>query len=242
MKEEEFERDNKIPTIAPYETSPQNPWWYISKSDSTMIGLETFLKTNYSSAPVELKKAEKVDRTTLRKMLYEYLLTEMRFNKHSRAQMEDETTKYFLVGKGVKDYLIYTKKTEFTYQEVEELLESKAILCFINFMINEMLSEIYAWEHTNLCESRDCTIDLYETNNYGRWKADSALWQVYKYLETRNSSHLFETFTTFDDWSQFIPLVDLEAEGKDLSFFTLPPGRRNVTDLSRRHNPNTNEV
>lgn len=47
-------------------------------------------------------------------MLYEYLLTIINFSKHGRANMEDDKTQFFLVGKTVKDYLMHTGQTEFS--------------------------------------------------------------------------------------------------------------------------------
>lgn len=176
IKEEEFAKDMFFPPRAPYETSQVNPWWYLRGTDSSIDEFEEFLKTNYSSAPFELKKSDTVDRSTLRKMLYEYLLTKINYSRHSKFDMENDKLKYFLAGKGVKDYLIYTNLKEFKYEHIAHFLESKAIICFMNMMVNDMASEIEAFELTNFCERTGCTEDLVEKDNFRRWKFESTQW------------------------------------------------------------------
>ena len=234
-KEEEYALDmgHSMPARAPYPTSPSNPWWYLTGTDTSMEGFEQFLKTNYSAKPVTL--TDKVDRSTLRKMLYEYLLSVISFSLHSEADMEDDKLKFFLVGKTAKDYLMYTGQTEFPVNQIAEILDSKALVCFMNYMANDMMSEVEAFEHTNFCQRTGCTQDLVERNYFPRWKVEHVMWGIYKYFETYDASHLFETFTTFDDWSQFLPIVNLELSNISLDFFSLPPGpARNLSASALR--------
>jgi hypothetical protein len=61
---------------------------------------------------------------------------------------------------------------------------------------------------------------------------ESIYWQIFKYFETYEGEYIYETFTTFDDWSTFIPVFTLEEIGISLDHFTIPPyGNRNLTDL-----------
>lgn len=105
----------------------------------------------------------------------------------------------------------------------------------MNYMANEMMLEAEAFEHTHLCQRTQCAKDLVESNYYPRWKYESVLWQLYKYFETYDAKYLMETFTTFDDWSQFMPIVDLEQSGLTLDFFSIPEGpARNLSTAALR--------
>ena len=54
--------------------------------------------------------------------------------------MNDEyKTSYWYVAKGVMDYIIITEKDKFTYEEIEEMIESKEVLNYINDMIVTLL-------------------------------------------------------------------------------------------------------
>ena len=39
------------------------------------------------------------------------------------------------MAKGVKDYIILSGKKQFTFEEIKEIIESMAILCYTNDMI-----------------------------------------------------------------------------------------------------------
>ena len=48
--------------------------------------------------------------------------------------------------------------TEFGYSDIEEMIETKALLTYMNFMINEMIYEYAEFKNINFCraEGVDC--------------------------------------------------------------------------------------
>ena len=75
-------------------------------------------------------------RSQVRRFFWEFYYKKgkmmLRMHKHAYD-------KSWLIAKGVKDYLILVGKLEFTYEEVEELIESQAALNYVQDMQRYML-------------------------------------------------------------------------------------------------------
>lgn len=88
------------------------------------------------------------ERSVVRRFLYEYLY------KRSKMMMRPLSRvggKSWMVAKGVKDYILMLGKTSFTYMEVSELIESGAVLNYIQDMQRYML---FHWK--DYSDNKEC--------------------------------------------------------------------------------------
>ena len=53
----------------------------------------------------------------------------------TKIPMKIDGSKFYNMAKGVKDYIILSGKKQFTFEEIKEIIESMAILCYTNDMI-----------------------------------------------------------------------------------------------------------
>lgn len=74
------------------------------------------------------------NRTVVRRFLYEYISKRVSWSRRDKNS-RDDGTRYWYIGKAVKDYIILTGKQEFTYEEVQEIIESYSILTYANDLI-----------------------------------------------------------------------------------------------------------
>jgi len=99
-------------------------------------------------------QSEQIHRTPLRKALYEYIITKFRWSRTTFSNIDEEPAKHYVVGKGIKDFLYsynYLNQTYFTASEVQDMVESKAILTYINDMFLQASMVFAAFMHTQVC-------------------------------------------------------------------------------------------
>ena len=72
---------------------------------------------------VTFEPSKTYNRTTVRRFLYEYISKRVSWSKRDRNS-RDDGTRYWYIGKAVKDYIIMSGKEEFTYEEIQEIIES----------------------------------------------------------------------------------------------------------------------
>lgn len=77
---------------------------------------------------VKIKPGQTYTRTQVRRFLYEYYMK--RSKLILRAHLNGNE-KNWIIAKGVKDYIIMTGKLEFTYEEIEEMIESWAAINYV---------------------------------------------------------------------------------------------------------------
>ena len=65
--------------------------------------------------------------------------------------MKDDGARFYFFGKAVKDYIIMTKKQEFTYEEIQELIESRAILNYCNDIVKFVMEDWVRYMETHHC-------------------------------------------------------------------------------------------
>ena len=66
---------------------------------------------------MEFKHGEVYERSVVRRFLYEYISKKVSWSKRNENS-RDDGTRYWYIGKSVKDYIIMTGKKEFTYGEI----------------------------------------------------------------------------------------------------------------------------
>ena len=87
------------------------------------------------------ENVEKVyDRSVVRQYLYEYLTKKCRM---SRVLSLFHEGRHFFMAKAVKDYLIMVGKKTFTYDDIQHLIESNAILNYASDMFLQMMKMVY---------------------------------------------------------------------------------------------------
>ena len=66
---------------------------------------------------VEFKQGEIYERSVVRRFLYEYISKKVSWSKRNENS-RDDGTRYWYVGKAVKDYIILSGKERFSYEEI----------------------------------------------------------------------------------------------------------------------------
>ena len=92
--------------------------------------------------------------------MYEYYVSRVCWSRFSKT-MKNDGARYWFFGKAVKDYIIMTGKNEFTYEEIQELIESMAIINFSNDLVFYLMEDWIRFMDTHLCDRHDslCTPD-----------------------------------------------------------------------------------
>ena len=97
------------------------------------------------------KPGQSYNRSITRQYLYEYYVKRVAWSRHS-ADKKDDGARFYYLAKSVKDYIIASGKKEFKYEEIQELIESMAILCFTNDMISYHIDDFINFMDTYLCD------------------------------------------------------------------------------------------
>lgn len=66
--------------------------------------------------------------------------------------MKEDNARYWAFAKSIKDYIIATGKKEFKYEEIEEIIESMAILCYTNDILYYQMIDWINFMDTHLCD------------------------------------------------------------------------------------------
>ena len=72
---------------------------------------------------VHFEPSKSYSRSTVRRFLYEYISKRVSWTKRDKNS-RDDGTRYWYIGKAVKDYIIMSGKVEFTFEEIQEIVES----------------------------------------------------------------------------------------------------------------------
>ena len=107
---------------------------------------------------VKFEKGQSYNRTTTRRFLYEYYVDRACWSRHS-IEYKDDGARYWFFGKAIKDYIVMTGKMDFTYEEIQELIESKAIINFTNDMVYYLMEDWVRFMDTHLCDRPDSHCD-----------------------------------------------------------------------------------
>jgi hypothetical protein len=172
------------------------------------------------------------NRTEVRKYLSEYLLCAMRWSRQPVERIDDNQRFYYMT-KAVKDFIVETKKMEFTFDEVSEIIESKSILTYANDMVQKMLEDWVVFMDHNICQHHDvdCTRDPDDHGEYlrpaGSFLLNPIFHHVAHFIENQRDARLFfEKVTEYDDWEEYLPIITAQSAANDssadLSFFSLP--------------------
>lgn len=78
-------------------------------------------------------------------------MTELNWSRTNKAAKIDGARHYF-VNKGLKDYIIETNKTEFTYDEIKEMFDDGSVLNYINELVMLKLRDWRDFLDLQLCE------------------------------------------------------------------------------------------
>lgn len=114
------------------------------------------------------------------------------------------------------------------------MLDSKQLLCYLNYMTNQMLFEWRSFQRTHLCRSSDaCELSYDDINLMDNWKIDNVQYLLAEYFNQGNYSTdlFFEELSSFDDWTQKKKVLHLNKHGVDLDFFIMPPEHRDMFDF-----------
>ena len=66
--------------------------------------------------------------------------------------MKEDNARYWAFAKIIKDYIVATGKKEFKYEEIEEIIESMAILCYTNDILYYQMIDWINFMDTHLCD------------------------------------------------------------------------------------------
>lgn len=136
----------------------------------------------------------------------------MRWSRHPVGN--DDDFRFYYVPKAVKDYLVETGKTSFTYNEVSEMIETKSILCFLNDLIRQCLIDWVVFQEKNMCQHSqvDCSKDSDPTEDWNRMLGYVMLIPAYPQIahfisNNRDSTLMFEAVLAYDDWEVYHPII-----------------------------------
>lgn len=122
--------------------------------------------------------------------------------------------KSWLIAKGVKDYLILVGKLEFTFDEVQELIESWAPLNYVQDMQRYMLFHWKEYQDNKECYyktkaqlqaiGKNCRIeaiqqyDIFES--FGAYLLMDAMYKTIDFFKTGKFDLYMERVMAFDEW------------------------------------------
>lgn len=90
-------------------------------------------------------KPEQVfSRDVVRQFLYEYLTKRSRVSRVPYLEFE---SRHYFVGKCVKDFIVMSGKTEFTFAEIAEIIEANAMLNYCSDTLQQMYSTVWRYRH-----------------------------------------------------------------------------------------------
>ena len=89
----------------------------------------------------------------MRRFLYEYYLRRVSWTRHPKTYKQDQARSYYF-SKNVKDYMLMLGKNEYTYEEIQEIIESEAILNYSNDAMWFLLYKLVDDLDTLLCDER----------------------------------------------------------------------------------------
>lgn len=198
-----------------------------SQKDDNLIAQEDF---------VSFKPGETYDRTIVRKFLSEYYSKRARWSQnfpHNR----DDTSRYYFLAKGVKDYILATGKLQFKYEEIYEIIESMSILCYTNDIMTYYLIDFVNYLDTYNCDYRysECFRNKSEPiawKRYTRFHLMEPCWvTVVEFMTKSTTSSLHEKLLIFDEWEENFPIITPERVNTPIEatveFFSVPLERRN---------------
>ena len=180
-----------MPLIAPYDGVSK---WTLGLTNTSM--------SEFNSA-ANYRPDSLVNRTQLRDDLVKYLLPKLK-------KVNDYE---YLVEKTVKDFLIlHNNQTSFAFSEIEEMLDSQALLCYLNKIKNYIADSLVDGE--------------FGDNIYLR-----TFFFMYKKLKTNGLknglSFMFEPLVVHSDWSEFKPIVTFTNKSE----VYLPLEKRGLSSL-----------
>ena len=100
---------------------------------------------------VLFKPGETYSRSITRQYLYEYYITKASWTRHHK-DMKEDNARYWAFAKSIKDYIVATGKKEFKYEEIKEIIESMAILCYTNDILYYQMIDWINFIDTHLCD------------------------------------------------------------------------------------------
>jgi len=134
--------------------------------------------------------------------------------------------------------MIASGKEEFKFEEIQEMIESMAVLCYTNDLMHILIEDWIIFMDTYLCdyEGAQCGRDMSEpTNNFRKLEffLFDPSWAMVQELITKNSSNYFyEKLMMFDDWEEHLPVITPKrvktAKEAKIEFFSVPVERRNA--------------
>ena len=98
------------------------------------------------------ERGKSYNRSVTRRFLYEYYVKRVSWSRHD-PDFRDDSGRFWFLGKGVKDYIIASDKKEFKFEEIQEIIESMAILCYTNDLMNILIEDWLNFMDTYLCDN-----------------------------------------------------------------------------------------
>ena len=175
QQEEEWWPDVQLVALAPHRQMADRPDLYPYLFPGTQVSFDGFLEfVQYRSTQarderdvlmnrnrtqtrkdpsgvIRFTPGKSYSRTIVRKYMSQYLVTELHWCRTPRASKLDGARHYF-VNKGLKDYILDTNKTEFTYDEIKEMFDDGSVMNYINELVMLKLRDWLNFLDAYLCE------------------------------------------------------------------------------------------
>ena len=130
-----------------------------------------------------------------------------------------------MFSKGVKDYILLTGKKEFTFEEIEEMIESWAIPNFVGDMMRYSLFHLKSFNEHHDCyvlseqelltKGKDCskdkitTFDIFHSFNY--YLPLHAEYRLMDFYKTETLNLYYERVMAFDEWDTYYPIINKDT-------------------------------
>ena len=151
--------------------------------------------------------------------------------------MKDDGARYWFFGKAVKDYIIMIEKTEFTYAEIQEIIESSVILNMANDITWYLMEDWVRFMDSHLCDREEskCDPDAYSKPvHFLRpmqfYLFDPTWGMVQEFLHKNTTNYYYEKLMIFEDFDDFFPIITKDRFENpadfSLDFFAIPKEKR----------------
>ena len=132
---------------------------FVENESTNVIEEYQFYLQNYNSTKkhkdkFQFKPGHSYSKSEVRRFLTEYYIARISWFRNP-SNMKDDPPRFWYAAKAVKDYILITGKKEFSYKEIENLIESKAILNYMNDLIQWLLDTFTIIVDTKMCDDPD---------------------------------------------------------------------------------------
>lgn len=93
---------------------------------------------------VHFKKYKTYPRSIVRRFLTEYLVEKLIWSNKENDRRDGE--RHYIAAKGVKEFMLLQNKTDYTFNDITSMIDSHAILNFVNDLYITIGIQIREWQ------------------------------------------------------------------------------------------------